>query len=132
MKKTFSKRINFAILTVFLLVLTLTLTGCGLFNQEPEAIIITEPQPKSDTGVVEVPVNSEIHFDGGSSEDPDGTINSYAWDFGDGNSDSGKTTEKSYSSAGTYTVSLTVSDNHGATDTTEITVQVVGLPPPPE
>lgn len=53
-------------------------------------------------------------FDGSSSFDPDGTINSYAWDFGDGFSDSGVTTSHTYGEAGTYSVKLTVTDDDGA------------------
>jgi PKD repeat protein len=55
-------------------------------------------------------------FDGTPSTDTDGTIVSYAWNFGDGNSGSGINTSHSYSAGGTYTVTLTVTDNGGATD----------------
>lgn len=54
-------------------------------------------------------------FDGSASTDADGTINSYAWTFGDGTSGSGETVSKTYASGGTRTVTLTVTDNAGAT-----------------
>ncbi|RFA14645.1 cell surface protein [Subtercola boreus] len=54
-------------------------------------------------------------FDGTGSADPDGTVASYAWDFGDGQTATGATTSHTYAAAGTYTVSLTVTDNKGAT-----------------
>jgi hypothetical protein len=54
-------------------------------------------------------------FDGGSSTDPDGTISSYAWSFGDGSTATGSTANHSYATAGNYNVTLTVTDNDGAT-----------------
>ena len=58
-----------------------------------------------------------VALDGSASTDPDGTVAGYAWDFGDGTTGSGATTTHTYASAGTYTVSLTVTDNGGATNT---------------
>jgi N-acetylglucosamine-6-sulfatase len=56
-------------------------------------------------------------FDATSSIDPDGTIVSYAWDFGDGSTGSGTTPAHSYAFAGVYSVVLTVTDDRGATGT---------------
>ncbi len=63
-------------------------------------------------------------FDGTASFDTDGTLVSYLWDFGDGTSASGAEVLHSYTEAGTYLVTLTVTDNEGltATDTTVATV----------
>jgi PKD repeat protein len=52
-------------------------------------------------------------FDGGGSADRDGTIASYAWGFGDGTTGSGKTTSHDYPKAGSYTLTLTVTDDAG-------------------
>jgi subtilisin family serine protease len=54
-------------------------------------------------------------FDGSASYDPDGSVASYAWDFGDGATASGATAAHTYAAAGTYAVTLTVTDNLGAT-----------------
>lgn len=51
-----------------------------------------------------------------TSNDPDGTISSYAWDFGDGTTSSAANPVKTYASAGTYTVKLKVTDNGGESD----------------
>jgi PKD repeat protein len=51
--------------------------------------------------------------DGSTSFDPDGTVASYAWDFGDLGTDSGATASHTFGSAGTHTISLTVTDNLG-------------------
>ena len=54
-------------------------------------------------------------FDASGSSDSDGTITDYLWDFGDGGTGSGTSVSHEYSSAGTFTVSLTVTDDDGAT-----------------
>jgi serine protease len=63
-------------------------------------------------------------FDASGSYDPDGNISSYAWTFGDGSTGSGVTASRTYGEAGTYTVSLTVTDDDGATGNTSKSVTV--------
>jgi 6-phosphogluconolactonase (cycloisomerase 2 family) len=60
-------------------------------------------------------VDAQSHFDGSSSEDPDGTIDRYAWSFGDGASDpnGGQTSAHTYARPGRYSVTLTVTDDSG-------------------
>jgi PKD repeat protein len=65
-------------------------------------------------------------FDASGSYDPDGTIVSYEWDFGDGDTGSGETTSHTYAADGIYTVTLTVTDDRGATDTDTQPVAVAG------
>ncbi|MFT4258387.1 PKD domain-containing protein [Microbacterium sp.] len=59
----------------------------------------------------------DVAFDGSASADPDGTIASYAWDFGDGTTGTGASVTHTYASAGTFTATLTVTDDSGATAT---------------
>ncbi|WP_166784444.1 PKD domain-containing protein [Cryobacterium sp. TMT1-2-1] len=70
---------------------------------------------------------------GSGSTDADGTIASYAWTFGDGATATGVTASHTYAAAGTYQVTLTVTDNAGATGTVghALTVSEVTPPPPP-
>jgi len=72
----------------------------------------------------------QVAFDGSASSDPDGTIASYAWDFGDGTSGTGAKPSHTYPGAGTFTVSLTVTDNAGGTGTTTQSVTVAPNRPP--
>ena len=51
-----------------------------------------------------------------TSSDPDGTIASYSWTFGDGGTSTVQNPSHSYAAAGSYTVTLTVTDNQGATN----------------
>jgi MYXO-CTERM domain-containing protein len=78
-------------------------------------------------------IGTSITFDGTGSGDPDGTLASYAWDFGDGGTGTGPTASHSYSMEGTFTVTLTVTDNDGltGTDTTTATINAAGGNVPP-
>lgn len=64
-----------------------------------------------------------LTFDASQSTD-NGTIKSYAWDFGDGIKSTEKTTTHTYSTAGTYIVTLTVTDEEGLSGTTTIKVTI--------
>ncbi len=79
----------------------------------------TDPEPP--IAIANVPdsglYDEEICFDASSSYDPGGNIVSWAWDFGDGDTKSGKTVFHTYSSSGLYHWTLTVTDNDGQTDT---------------
>ncbi len=68
-------------------------------------------------------------FDGSASSDSDGSVASYSWNFGDGNSASGATPNHTFDADGTYSVSLTVTDNGGATgsDSQNVTVMDSGV-----
>ena len=55
-------------------------------------------------------------FDGSGSSDSDGTVASYEWNFGDTGVDTGPSPTRSYASDGSYTVTLTVTDDQGAQD----------------
>lgn len=63
-------------------------------------------------------------FDGAGSFDPDGSIESYRWDFGDGTTDVVPTVTHTFTSPGNFRVRLTVTDNTGVTNTAEILVSV--------
>ena len=65
-----------------------------------------------------------VNFDGSTSTDADGTIVSWDWDFGDGATATGATPGHTFTAEGVYTVALTVTDDHGATDSTALSISV--------
>ncbi|QDP95167.1 PKD domain-containing protein [Microlunatus elymi] len=99
---------------------TKTVTVAVPVNQKPTAAFTTTTD------------DLKVSVDGSGSSDPDGTISSYAWDFGDGATDTGKTASHTYAAAGDYTVKLTVTDNDGATDSATKTVTVTAPPTGPD
>ena len=64
-------------------------------------------------------------FDSSNSTDPDGTIESYQWDLGDGSTSTDAAPTHTYDEAGSYTVTLTVTDDRGATATSTTGVSVI-------
>ncbi len=75
--------------------------------------------------------NLSCDFNAAASTDADGTIASYAWDFGDGTpAGSGVSPSHTYATANTYTVQLTVTDDDGATASTTRSVTVTAPPGP--
>ena len=75
--------------------------------------------------------NLNATFNAGGSTDSDGTIVGYAWTFGDGTTGTGVAPTHTYATANTYTVSLTVTDNSGGTNTIShpITVSAANVLP---
>lgn len=96
----------------------------------------TTVQNVNPTALISAPAEAnegeEVTFDGTGSTDPDGSIVSYAWTFGDDGSGSGSTTTHTYDKDGTYTVTLTVTDDDGGTgtDSRTITIKAVAGPGP--
>jgi PKD repeat protein len=85
-------------------------------NQVPTASFMADPT----SGVAPL----EVSFDATGSTDPDGTVESYAWNFDDGATGSGVTVNHTFDDPGTYTVMLIVMDNGGASaaDTAVVSV----------
>jgi PKD repeat protein len=86
-------------------------------NQKPKADFDFSPSSPE--------VNDTVYFDGSSSYDSDGNIISWSWDFFDDNTTgTGTTVSHQYTSAGSFAVRLTVTDDRGSTDTITKTVTV--------
>jgi N-acetylneuraminic acid mutarotase len=69
-----------------------------------------------------------VQLDGSGSTDPDGTIVSYAWAWSAGTA-GGESPSIQLTDPGTYAITLTVTDDDGATDTDVVTVQVNAADP---
>ena len=100
-------------------VLSLLLTACGGSggNNEPESVNLA-PTASFTQSCTQL----NCYFDASFSSDPDGNLESYRWDFGDGESGSGVTPTHRYSAAGNYTVTLIVTDNKAATHSINLSI----------
>jgi len=89
-------------------------------NSDPEAD--AGPDQTLNEGVL-------VTFDGSGSSDPDGDTLTYSWDFDDGGTDSGESPTHTYCDDGSYTVTLTVEDGNGGSDTDTMVVTVNNVAP---
>jgi len=96
----------------------------GSLNQAPVAVATSDI-----TGGYEPLI---VDFDGSSSYDHDGFITKFTWDFGDGTvlADAEATVSHIFLTPGTFTVTLTVTDDKGGTGTTTLTITVLDPNPP--
>ncbi len=105
---------------------TLTVTdSIGATGTQSQTVIANAPPVAS---FVFVCNGLTCSFDGSGSRDPDGTITSYSWNFGNGVTASGPSVSDTYAAGGQYTVTLIVADNGGATNAESQTV-IVNAPP---
>lgn len=115
--------------------LSLTVTdNDGLTKTLVENIVIgkqvTAPEASFEYILTSTTVPATVGVDGQNSTDPDGTIQAYAWDFGNGKTASGPTASYTYQTAGRYTITLTVTDNDGLTHSTARQINLKEAPAP--
>jgi PKD repeat protein len=99
--------------------LNITYKQINILNVEPEADFIYYPENPNDL--------ENVTFTD-KSIDPDGRISNWLWTFGDGNNSNSMNPSYHYNDNGTYSVTLTVTDDDGATDiiSKQITIMNVG------
>lgn len=83
-----------------------------------------EPPVANTNGPFNALVGETISLSSAGSSDSDGSIVSYYWSFGDGNDSSLANPNHSYTSAGSYTISLTVTDDQGDTNTASTIAEI--------
>lgn len=103
------------------------------------AISVSNPLPKEnlapsaviDSSVLAGNAPLDAVFNGSWSSDPDGSIVSFNWGFGDGTTGSGSQISHEFAREGEYLVTLTVTDNGGKTASASQTISVAAPLPPP-
>lgn len=97
----------------------------GAADTETVSVTVNAPPVAVIAPVSNIALSEEATFDGSGSYDPDGTIVSFSWDFGDGTMGNGDVVTHTYAAEGTYQVTLTVTDTDGASHPVSISVDVV-------
>lgn len=101
----------------------LAIGGCLESNKAPVAAFTRSPA----SGVAPL----AVFFDAVESSDPDGAIAAYAWAFGDGEAAVGVNATHTFTSAGTYSVTLKVTDDRGKSAETMRNVDIADSETPP-
>src|SRR3989475_1582564 len=106
---------------------TLTITDSRGSSASDTAVVrVADRPPVANAGPDQSGILGSAVTLRGSGSDPDGTITSYRWDFGDGASASGATASHAYATAGAYTAKLTVTDDRGAQASDSALVAIAG------
>ena len=117
MKKRFGKFSSLAIVGLLMFTGCLDILGSG-------DVIGNNLNPTAKVNVVSgqrvIDLGDQVQFDASESSDEDGTISSYNWDFGDGETGTGKNVIHRYQNPGDYIVALSVTDNDGAVGNNDI------------
>lgn len=92
-------------------------------NQSPVAKIVS---------VNRAPPKEPVAFSGARSEDADGKLVSYVWDFGDGGHAEGMEVSHIYGASGTYVVTLKVTDDAGVSNSSATTKSTILINWPPQ
>ena len=114
---------------------TLTVSGPAGDDTKTKQITVSNAEPVASFSYSPPnPVAGQtVAFDASASYDPDGSISSYSWNFGDGNTSTEQNPSHLYTSNGTYTVLLSVTDNDGTSSSAQkiVTVNAQGGNTPP-
>jgi len=130
--QTFSPSITFNDAGTYTISLTVT-DDNGLTDTAQETVTVFEPILDPEPPIADIGISSvndlTVNLDGSQSFDFDGYIVEYAW-TADGQTFFGETPSITFDDSGTYSISLTITDNDGLSDTIQETVTV--FEPEPE
>ena len=120
---------------VALVAMPFATSGCALYksicNLERPALLPPTVSASASPGSGNAPLSVELTAVG---QDSDGSVVSYAWDLGDGNTATGATVRHTYASPGDYVATVTATDNDGLTAAARTSVsalQMRAVAPPP-
>jgi PKD repeat protein len=105
-----------------LLLLAATLVACRGNSVPPNESPVARPSVTPTSG----PAPLTVAVSGSASSDADGTITGYSWTFGDGSSASGLTADHTYTAVGEFVITLTVTDDEGASSSAGTSVVATG------
>jgi PKD repeat protein len=109
---------------------TLTLTDDdGAAGTATKFIVLDPPNAPPTASFTFSCTGLRCTYDGSSSTDTDGAVSAYGWTFGDGGTGNGVTAMHTYGHGGTYSASLTVRDDRGASATVSKDISVANLTP---
>ncbi len=105
---------------------TLTVTDDqGLTGTTSGSVTVTQPPDQPPVAsFTATPTDLTVAFDSSGSSDPDGRITGYAWTFGDGATSTAASPSHTYPASGTYTATLTVTDDRAVSASTSRSVTV--------
>jgi len=99
----------------------------GALSSQKVEVVVQNPPPLTSFTIspASVYVGDAVHFDASATYDQNGEVASLAWDLGDGAKSTGQKVDHSYAKAGYFVITLTATDNEGATSTLrhDVTVQ---------
>src|SRR5207247_5124675 len=114
----------FAILTTYPPILTVVDNHSLSSNATHQVTVNAPPRAAFQFSPGTIDIGVSVMFDGSASTDPDGTIASFSWDFGDGSLGSGVQASHGYARKGTFGIALTVVDNLGLSNRTTRAIAV--------
>lgn len=97
----------------YTIILTVTDNG-GASSTNTQTLFISSSNTAPSATFSTSCTNLDCNFDASNSFDSDGNLVSYAWDFGDDNTGSGVLSNHSYLAAGSYSITLTITDDDAA------------------
>jgi len=104
--------------------------GAGSAKTPVAVAAVNHPPTASAGGPYTGNEGAAVAFNGSASSDPDGDALTYAWSFGDGSTGTGVRPSHTYADNGSYAVTLTVTDTHGAASTAASSTTAISNAPP--